>query len=250
MSNGCVYLRDLFAGVRRLQEQPRAVEVKADAFAPRQRHHLLHLGGVEDFALLAAHRRFNRDHRDARGHAPGARLVEEPLDLVGRERRAARRQRHQRDVAQRLHAVAAVLIDVAVGLHDGAARTARECADRQLIGKRAGRHEHRALLAEDARELRLQLLHHAAEDVRVGRDPLFFGQTCEQGAILGRRQPDAVPAQADDAIRRVLPRALARALTRAKGRPDGADRAAEAPELEKSPPIQLRHGKRSRLDIF
>ena len=155
--------------------------------------------GIEALALLPAHRRLDRDHRHARDDARAFGLIEHVLDVVGGERRAARRQRHQRQVAQRLRAVAFVLIEVALLLHDHAARPAGQRPHRHVVGERAGRHEDRPLLAEHARALRFQLLDDAAERVGVG-DDLLVEQADQQRGVLRRRQPDTVAAQADGAI--------------------------------------------------
>ena len=112
----------------------------------------------------------------------------------------ARRQRHQREVAERLRAVALVLIEVAFFLDDDAARPAGERAHGHVVGERAGGHENRALFAEDARALLLELLDDAAERVGVGDDPLLIEQAVQQGRIFGGAQAEAVAAQPDAAI--------------------------------------------------
>jgi len=131
---------------------------------------------------------FVTNHGHARDHSSPARLVEHPLQIVDRECRPARRQRHERDVAERLHAVARVHVQVAFRLHDRSARTAGQRANRQLVGERAGRHEHCPLLAQDARELGLQLVHDATEDVVVGRDATLLDEARQETAVLPRRE--------------------------------------------------------------
>ena len=66
------------------------------------------------------------------------------LHIVGRERGPTARQRDERQVAERLGAVALVLIEVAFFLHDDPARAAGKRAHGQVIGERAGRQEDRA----------------------------------------------------------------------------------------------------------
>ena len=155
---------------------------------------------VEMLALLPAHRRLDRDHRHARDDARALRLIEHVLDLVGGEGGAARRQRHERQVAERLRAVAFVLVEVALLLDDDAARPAGQRAHRHVVRERAGRHEDRALLAEQARALRFQFLDDAAERVGVGGHRLLVEEAGQQRGVLRRRQPDAVAAQADRAV--------------------------------------------------
>ena len=95
-------------------------------------------------------------------------------------------ERHQREVAERLRAVAFILIEVALFLDDHPARSRRERAHRHVVGERAGRHEDRPLFAEDARALLLELFDDAAERVRVGSDPLLVEQAVQEARVLRR----------------------------------------------------------------
>ena len=140
------------------------------------------------------------DHRDARHDARALRLIEHVLHIVGRERRAAGRERHQRQVAERLRAVAFVLIEVALFLDDHAARPAGERAHRHVIGERAGRHEDRALLAEHARELRLPAPRRRRRANRSRAHRLLVEQAREQARVLRGREAEAVAAQPNAAI--------------------------------------------------
>ena len=79
-----------------------------------------------------------------------------------------------------LRAVAFVEVEVAVLLDEDAAHSAGQRAHRQVIGERPGRHEDRALLAEQARAPIFQFLDDAAERVRVRRHRLLVEQTGEK----------------------------------------------------------------------
>ena len=158
-------------------------------------------------------RRLDRDHRHRAGHAAARRPRDDLLHLVEAEPRAPRRERHQGDAAQRLHAVAGVVEEVALGLHDGAAGAAGERAHRQVVGERPGRQEDGALLAEHPGEVLLERRDGAAVGVAVALDPPVAGQLRPERRRLRRSQPEAVAGHPDgpgfgDAARRGARRPL------------------------------------------
>ena len=104
---------------------------RPDAALSRERGDALELGLVEPLAEAPAHRGLDGDDGHRPRHAAARRAVDDALHFLESERGAARRQRHDGDAAQRLHAVARVVVEVALGLQDGrprppaSARTAR-----------------------------------------------------------------------------------------------------------------------------
>ena len=94
-----VELRRVFSGrdtgVRRRDEQARAVEVRADPFVSSERRNALRFVPVEHRPGQAAHRTLDQNRADV-GRDPSARGTrEDGLNAGNRECRAARRQRHQ-----------------------------------------------------------------------------------------------------------------------------------------------------------
>jgi hypothetical protein len=144
--------------------------------------------------------RFNRNRRHAGHDARAFRLVEDALDVVGAKRCSTTRERHQRQVAERLGAVAFVLIEVAVFLDEHPARSRCQRAHRHVIRERAGRHEDRAFLLQRPRERLFELLHHAAERIGIGRHRLLVEETREQARVLRWREPESVAAETNEAI--------------------------------------------------
>ena len=153
-----------------------------------------------------------------------------------------RRERDEREVAQRLRAVALVLIEMTFFLHDHAARSTSQRPHGHVIGQRSGGHEDRAFLAEHPRELGLEFFDDAAERIRVGRHRLLVEQAGEQTRILRRCEAEAVAAQTDGSLvgfRRGAPR---RDSAAERGRWKGdAEPGADASDLEKPSSIHSRH---------
>src|SRR5206468_3178443 len=87
--------------------------------------------------------------------------------------------------------------------------------------------EDRALLAERARERVLELLHHAAERVRIGRDAALVEDAREDGRVLRRRQPETVAAQTDKAIVGGCGSAIGRSAKASRSFEHGASRSFE-----------------------
>ena len=61
-------------------------------------------------------------------------------------------------------------------------------------------HEHRALLAEQARELGLELFDDTTDRVGVGADAALLGESREQARVLQRREPQPVAAQSNGTL--------------------------------------------------
>ncbi len=204
--------------------------MQPDAFALRDRENLRELGRIDVLALFSPDRRFDGEDRHARRHAGAPGLIEQMLDLVGGERGAARRQRHQCEAAESLRTVPLVLIEVALFLDDDAARSGGECPHRHVVGERARGHEDRTLFTKQPRAARLQFLDDAAEGVRVGRHRFLVEQARQQRCVLRGCESDAVAGQADRAIGGI--RGSAGGL-----RPGGAVRQrGQAGRCEKAPP--------------
>ena len=161
--------------------------MEADAVAAGDGDDFLELGGIEPLALLAPDRRLDRDRRDARDDASALGLIQHALQVVGRERGASRRQRHQRQVAQRLRAVAFILIEMAFFLDDHAARSPPASARTAMwfASVPVGMKIARSLPSTRAHSL-LELFDDAAERVRVGHDPLLVEQAVQQGRVFER----------------------------------------------------------------
>ena len=89
------------------------------------------------------------------------------------------RQWYEIDAAELLNAVADVVIDVTLLLHDGALSGPALIADGEMVGKRTGGHEHRRLFAQNVSQPFLHFLHHSPERIVVRFDPCavgYFGQ--------------------------------------------------------------------------
>ena len=93
------------------------------------------------------------------------------------------RQRDEREIAQRLRTVALVQIQMTLLLDDDPARPSGKHAHGDAVGQRARGHENRALLAEQARELGLELLDDTTDRVGVGADAALLGESREQARV-------------------------------------------------------------------
>ena len=85
---------------------------------------------------------------DGREHPASLRVVRSGLDVFQGETRFAARQGDQGETAQSLRAIAAIVIQVAFGLHQNATPIAGQQAHRQMIGQSAGGKPHSSLLAQ------------------------------------------------------------------------------------------------------
>src|SRR5204863_2860463 len=118
-------------------------------------------------------------------HAAASAPRERGIRLGPVERGALAAERHERQGRELLRAVAGVVVEMALRLHQHAALVARQRAYREMVGERAARQEYRGLLAEQPRELGLQPLDRAAARILVaGRF-----RACDQ--VLQFRRPFA-----------------------------------------------------------
>ncbi len=148
--------RDVAPRRLRRDRQPRAVEMGRDALGARRRHRGIHRRHREDLVEAPPHRRLDDHRADALLHAPDARGTDRRHRGLRGEARARRLHRHQRQPHHPGGAVAGVGQDMALRVDEHAPREARaEPVERQHVGERAGREEHRALLAKPRREQRL-----------------------------------------------------------------------------------------------
>jgi hypothetical protein len=212
-------------------EQPGAVQVQADALRARARGDAHQLRAVEQLPAQAANRRLDRDDADVRPHAAGRGAVEDLLDVVPGERRPSGCEGDEVQARQRLRRVARVVVDVAHVLDDHASPSAREGAQRDVVRERAGREEERALLAEERREVLLQLLGRAAQAVLVGGEAGGTQAIREERHRLGRRELGAVARHAD----------LGRPLRR-RPRPSARERRQECARPHETATRDLSHG--------
>ena len=174
--------------------------MQPDTVLARETGDPTHLGKVERLAGHAAHRRLDRDRadrdRDPRLGGPGdlgGRLVE-------REAGATRRERHEVEPAQLLCAVALVVVEVALVLHQHAPAGACQKPQGQMIGECAARHEHRRLFAEKCRDAALQFGDDPFARVIVLGDAAGFGNLGKNAHIGGGRQAKPVRAELDDRL--------------------------------------------------
>ena len=156
---------------------------------------------VEHLAGQSPDRTLDHDRADVSRHASAGRPRQHGFDVGLRERRAARRERHQREARQRLARIAGVVVDVAHLRHDHAALRSRQRAQRQLVRQRARRHEHRRLLAEQRRPVLLERLDLSTEQVVVVGDVLALAQPIQQRGVLARRDADAVAGRVNHLLR-------------------------------------------------
>jgi hypothetical protein len=108
-----------------------------------------HLGKLEGLARHPAHRRLDRDRADRDPHAGLGGAGDFGCRLGQGEARPAGAERHQRDPAQLLRAVALVVVEMALALDQHTAPIAREEPQGEVVGERAARHEHGRLFAEE-----------------------------------------------------------------------------------------------------
>src|SRR6266481_1843448 len=108
----------------------------------------LHLVEVEDLADHAAHRRLDRDHPDRGRYATLLGALDLSRHFRQTEARTTGRKRDQGQTAQLLRAVAGVIVDMALPLHQYPAAAARQDAQCQVVGQCPAGQEEGRLLAE------------------------------------------------------------------------------------------------------
>jgi len=114
-------------------EHARAVQVQADAVVARIATHPLQLGMIDALAVSAPHGVLDGDRPHPQGHPSACGTFNPGLHVGQRDRAAPLRQRHQ--------------VEMAFGLHQDPAPCTGQCSYGNVVGQRAGRHEHRRLLA-------------------------------------------------------------------------------------------------------
>lgn len=212
--------------------------MQADAASSRLRTDAHHLDAIEQLAVAPAHRRFDRDGTHRHAHATRLRAVERPLDFRPREARAVGRERQQREAAQRRARIAGVVVHVAHVLDDHAVPIPGERSQREMIGERAGGHEERPLLAQQASEPGFEFLDDAAHAVDVRRRLPGRAQACQLGGRFGRREGKAVLFEMDD--RRTSGRTF---LWRAHGGQWYAERRSGGEQFQKLAAREVFHGQ-------
>jgi hypothetical protein len=83
--------------------------------------------------------------------------------------------------------------------HDDPTLRTRQRAQRELVGERAGRHEHCPLLTKELRPVAFEALDLAAQQVVVCHDARLLAQLGEQYRVGMRAEADAVAMAAGDA---------------------------------------------------
>jgi hypothetical protein len=143
--------------------------MRGDALGARGSDRAIHRRDGEELVEAPPHGRLDDDRADALPDAPDARGADRRARRLGRVARPRGLDRHQRQPHDGCRAVARVREHVAVGVHEHAPREARaEPIERQQVGERAGREEHRALLAQQPRDQRFRGAHDVALAVLVG----------------------------------------------------------------------------------
>jgi hypothetical protein len=141
---------------------------------------------------------------------------------------------------ERLHAVARVHVQVALGLDHRATRSSCQYPNRQLVCQSARGHEDCSFFAQNARKLELQLVHEPAEDIIVRRDAPFVDETRQEARILRGRQAQAVAGQEHFAVVGFA-RGACRLRRKRELWPAGAEGAAEGSQLDEPAPVDDRH---------
>jgi hypothetical protein len=150
----------------------------------------LHFSEVEGLARLAADRAFDLDGTDGDGDAAGCAAARFALDVVNREGSLAGGEREKMEAAECLAAIAAVVEQVGLFLHQHAALFAGKEADGEVIGESAGGEPDGGFLAEGLRHGLFELGDHPANGVFVGFDG--GGEFLEERGILRWGVMDAV----------------------------------------------------------
>ena len=190
-------LGDVHPGIGALQEHARPVQMQPDLFPAGERGDPIEFPLVERFPGAPPDRRLDRDHRDRSRDAPATGAVHDLLDRFEGEGCLSGGQRNQRDRTQRLHAVPGVVVEVSLGLDDRPpAAGSGEGAHREMIGQRPRRHEDRAFLPQDRRELLLQSLNRAAIGIGIAMDPAFVRHPRQEASLFGGSQTEPVSGHA------------------------------------------------------
>src|SRR3954452_13589354 len=133
----------------------------ADPTLPRPRGDPSYFFEVETLSGLPAHRRFNLHRAYGERDTSSLRFLRRLLGFVHRERGLTRGKRNQIQSAQRLCAIAAILVEVALCLNQYATLVLRKKTNGQMIRERSCWKPYRHLLPEDAGHLRFEFLDNA-----------------------------------------------------------------------------------------
>ena len=124
--------------VRRRQIQPRPIQMHSNPPLPRPLRYPLHLAEIECLTRLPPHRSLNLDRPNRHRHPPRRSTRGFPFQILHRERRLARSQRHQMQSAQRLATIPAVVEQVGLVLHHHPAPVPSQRPHGHMIGQRPG----------------------------------------------------------------------------------------------------------------
>jgi len=109
------------------------------------------------------------------------------LDFGKRKARTSRCERDQCQPAQFLHAIAAIVVDVALALHQHPVAARREKPQGKVIGERPAGQKDGRLLAENGSDPPLELGDYSCPREFIGGDPALFGQSKQQMRVFGGR---------------------------------------------------------------
>ena len=104
-----------------------------------------------------------------------------------------------------LGAVAGIVVDVTLGLHEDAPLHPSQFPQRDVVGQRAGGHEDGAFLAEPARKRVFQFLDDTAVGINVGVQRLGSGELIQKVGVFQGAEMGAV---VDEIDRLLQPRQL------------------------------------------
>src|SRR6516162_11102204 len=165
-----------------------------------ERGNSLHLGEVEDLADDTAHRGFDRNRPNGRRDAALAGTRDLGCSLGQVKRRSLERERDQYQSAQLLHAIAGVVVDVALPLHQYSAAVPRKEAERQMVGERPAGQEDSGFFPEHRRYPLFKLRDDAIPRELVGDDPATPRESRQQTSIFDRRQRQTIRSEVDAVV--------------------------------------------------
>ena len=179
------------ACIGRGEKQPGPVQMKTDLLLAREQDDALHFGEVEGLAENPAYRGFDRDHSDRCRHATLLSASDLRCDFGEGEGCSLGRKGNQGQPAQLMRAVARVVVNVALALHEDATAAARQKTKREIVGERPARYEHRHFLAEHRGHALFERCDNATPRELVSGDPAIRREAGQQLRILrrGQRQP-------------------------------------------------------------
>src|ERR1700751_485110 len=158
--------------------------MKTDLLLAREQDDALHLGEVEGLAENPAYWGFDRNHSDRGRHATFLGAGDLRLDLSEGERSALGRKGNQGQPAELLRAIARVVVNVALALHEDATAAPRQKTKREVVGERPARHEYGHFLAEDRGHALFERCDSAIPRELISGDPAIRRKAGQQLRIL------------------------------------------------------------------